>query len=249
MNLLEVRADLHIHTCLSPCSDTWRMTPRAIVDASLERGLDLIAICDHNSMRNVEAVQRAARGTGLGVIAGMEITSSEEVHILAIFEDLEAAMAMQSVIDENLPGENIPEIFGYQVLVDEMGEITGSEDSLLAGATTLTLEEVVDAIHTHGGLAVACHVDREAFGIISQLGWIPPELPLDALEISREISREEALRRIPQLEGWTLIRGSDAHQPEDVGSAYTRLLVAEATFEELSSAIRSEGSRRVIQED
>jgi len=246
MDLREFRADLHIHTSLSPCSDTWSMTPRAIVRKALEMRLDLIAICDHNSMRNVEAVQRAARGHALVVLAGMEVTSAEEVHTLGIFGDLGAAWRMQELVDANLPGENAPEFFGYQVLMDEEDEILGSEDRFLAGASTLTMEEVVDAIRDRGGVAIASHVDREGFGILGQLGLIPQGLSLDALEISWAMSRPEARERFPQIRGWPLVRGSDAHRPDEVGRASTRLRMAEPGFEELRLALRGEGGRGVV---
>lgn len=246
MGLVEIRADLHIHTSLSPCTDTWRMTPGAIVRMAREVGLHMIGICDHNSMRNVAAVQEAARGGGLTVLPGMEITSAEEVHVLGLFPGLESARAMQVLVDQNLPGENAPEIFGYQVLMDGEDEILGSEDRFLAGATTLSVEQLVAAIHERGGLAIASHVDREGFGILGQLGWIPDGLYLDALEVSFAMSRPEARERFPQIRSWPLLRSSDAHQPEEVGRAWTRLRVEGASLEELRLALRGYGGRCVI---
>ncbi|MEJ5376996.1 MAG: PHP-associated domain-containing protein [bacterium] len=246
MALVEIRADLHIHTSLSPCADTWRMTPGAIVEASRSMGLELIAVCDHNSMRNVAALQRRAAEAGLAVLPGMEITSAEEVHLLGLFPDLERAMAMQDLVDKNLPGENIPEIFGYQVLMDEQDEILGSEDRFLAGATTLSVEDLVQAIHGYGGLAIASHVDREGFGILGQLGLIPEGLELDALEISWAMTRPEAKERFPQIRKWPLVRSSDAHRPEEVGRAWSRLKVEEASFEELKLALRGEKGRLLV---
>ena len=246
MNLREFRADLHIHTSLSPCSDTWTMTPGGIVRRALELGLDLIAICDHNSVRNARAVQRAAEGRALVVLPGMEVSSAEEVHTLGIFGDLEGAWAMQELVDQNLPGENTPEIFGHQVLMDEHDEILESEDRFLAGASLLSLEQVVEAIRRNGGLAIASHVDREGFGILGQLGWIPDGLPLDGLEVSWAISRPEARGRFPQITGWPLVRGSDAHQLEEVGRAWTRLRMEAPSFQELRWALRGEGGRGVI---
>ncbi len=246
MALVEIRADLHIHTSLSPCADTWRMTPGAIVEASRSMGLELIAVCDHNSMRNVAALQKRAAEVGLAVLPGMEITSAEEVHLLGLFPDLERAMAMQDLVDKNLPGENIPEIFGYQVLMDEWDEILGSEDRFLAGATTLSVEDLVQAIHGYGGLAIASHVDREGFGILGQLGLIPEGLELDALEISWAMTRPEAKERFPQIRKWPLVRSSDAHRPEEVGRAWSRLRVEEASFEELKLALRGEKGRLLV---
>lgn len=246
MGLVEIRADLHIHTCLSPCADTWRMTPRAIVKVAMEMGLQIIAICDHNSMRNVAAVQGAAESRGLVVLPGMEITSAEEVHVLGLFPDLERAAAMQDLVDRSLPGENSPDIFGYQVLMDQDDEILGSDDRFLAGATTMGIDEIVKAIHAYDGLAIASHVDREGFGILAQLGWIPQGLALDGLEVSWAMSRPEARVRFPQIRNWALLRSSDAHRPEEVGRAWSRLMVESPTLEEIGFALRAEGGRLVI---
>ncbi|MGQ9858817.1 MAG: PHP-associated domain-containing protein [Thermodesulfobacteriota bacterium] len=246
MGLVEIRADLHIHTSLSPCTDTWRMTPGAIVKVAMEMGLQVIAICDHNSMRNVAAVQGAAGRWGPAVLPGMEITSAEEVHVLGLFPDLERAAAMQEVVDRSLPGENSPDIFGYQVLMDQDDEILGSEDRFLAGATTMGIDEIVKAIHAYDGLAIASHVDREGFGILAQLGWIPQGLALDGLEVSWAMSRPEARERFPQIRNWPLLRSSDAHRPEEVGRAWSRLMVEGPTLEEIRFALRAEGGRLVI---
>jgi predicted metal-dependent phosphoesterase TrpH len=222
------------------------MTPKEIVRRARGIGLDMIAVCDHHSMRNVAAVQGAARECELVVLAGMEVSSLEEVHILGIFGDLDGALALQEIIDQNLPGENVPEVFGYQVLMDGEDEIVGSEDRFLAGATLLSLHRVVEAIHGQDGVAIASHVDREGFSILAQLGWIPEDLPLDGLEITCRLDRETVCDRFPQIEGWTLVQGSDAHRPEDVGRVWTRLHMAEATFEELRLALRGEQGRGVI---
>jgi PHP family Zn ribbon phosphoesterase len=247
MALREFRADLHIHTSLSPCSDTWRMTPTAIVSRALEADLDLIAVCDHHSMRNVSAVQKAAQERDLVVLAGMEITSAEEVHALGIFGNLNAAFSLQETIDQNLMGENVAEVFGYQVIMDENDEILGSEDRFLAGTTMFTIGQVVDTIQNLGGVAVASHVDREAYGIFAQLGWIPEDLPLDGLEVSWRLTQVEARQRFPQIRTWPIIRGSDAHRPEEVGKVFTRLRMAEASFEELKLALHGERGREVIE--
>ena len=210
-------------------------------------GLDLIAICDHHSMRNAEAVQQAARESDLVVLAGMEVTSLEEVHTLGIFGDLQSAQGMQEVVDSSLPGENVPEVFGHQVLLDAEDEIVGSEDRFLAGATVLSLHQVVETIHRHGGIAIACHVDREAYSLLAQLGWIPDGLPLDGLELTSALDLNEAIERFPQIKGWPVIRGSDAHQPEELGKAWTRLRMAESSFEELKLALQGAEGRGVIQ--
>lgn len=240
-------ADLHVHTCLSPCADL-TMAPRTIVAHAAGCGLDAIGIADHNSALNVVAVMRAARDSGLAVLPAMEITSREEVHILAIFGAPEGALAMQEFVYRRLPGENQPEIFGLQVLVNEDHEVLGFEPRLLAGATGWSISEVVDRVHRLGGLAVAAHADREAFGLLGHLGFLPPGLALDGLEVSARTPVAEFRRRWPECAGLPLLRFSDAHSPEQIGSAATGFCLPEVSLEELSKALRGVDGRSVVTE-
>ena len=155
----EFRCDFHVHTCLSPCADL-DMYPRAVVAMSLARRLDIIAICDHNTSENVPYVIRAAKGTGLTVFPGMEIMSSEEVHVLALFDKQENLVMLQDLVYRNLPGKNDEERFGCQAIVNEHDEVEGLSERLLIGATVLPLQRIVSEIQGLGGLAVAAHIDR-----------------------------------------------------------------------------------------
>lgn len=237
--------DAHLHTCLSPCAEL-DMHPSALVEAAVRAGLDAVAVCDHNSAENAGAVQRAGRAAGLAVIPGMEITSAEEVHILGLMPDMEAALALQSRIYRALPGRNDERAFGMQVIANELAEVLGFNEHLLAGATTLEVDRVVDEIHNAGGLAVASHVDREGFGIIGQLGMIPAGLPLDALEVSRRTPLPEARAKFARRDEFPLVCSSDAHDPKDVGRGATWALLEEPTVAELGLAFRGRGGRRIL---
>lgn len=206
----------------------------------------MIAICDHNSSRNTSATRRAAGNSGLTVIPGMEITSSEEVHILGLFPSDEHAEAVQEEIYGRLIGENREEAFGYQVVVDEYDQVEDLDRRLLISATTLSAERVVNLIHDFGGLAIASHVDRQGFGIFSQLGFIPPGLRLDALEISKRTDEETVRKRFPQCKDYTLITSSDAHYVNDIGSAVTVAEMAEPTFDELGKALKNLEGRKIL---
>ncbi|KKM64908.1 hypothetical protein LCGC14_1496660 [marine sediment metagenome] len=238
-------ADLHVHTCLSPCGED-EMTPTAIVRQARKMGLDVIAVCDHNSTRNVDPVRRAGRGEGLAVIGGVEVSSEEEVHVLGLFRDDEGLREMQRVIDENLLAENTPSLFGQQWLCDERDTIVGRESRLLIGATGLTIEEVVERIHRLGGLAVPSHVDRERFSILSQLGFVPEGLPVDALEVSPLRSLAEATRAFDSIRGFPLIRSSDAHRLAEIGTVSTVFTAAEPSVEELAKALLGEDGRELM---
>ncbi|MFW6160654.1 MAG: PHP domain-containing protein, partial [Acidobacteriota bacterium] len=181
------KADLHIHTCLSPCAEL-SMSPRAIVERALKEELDILGICDHNSAENVPAVTDAAKSNKIFIFPGIEVTTQEEIHLLGLFDNARQAFGLQEMIYAHLPGENDEKAFGLQAVVNEKGEVLNFNPRLLIGACALTINETVDAIHSLGGLAMASHIDRGAFSIFSQLGFIPPELALDALETSPLIS-------------------------------------------------------------
>jgi len=225
------------------------MGARAIVGKATEHGLDAIGICDHNSSENVGAVVNAARDTRLKVLPGMEVTSKEEVHILALFDGLDKALCLQDIVYEHLRGENDPEAFGPQVVVNEDYDVLGFNNRLLAGATELSVDQVVDFIRGLDGLAIASHVDREAYGMIGHLGFIPEGLHLDALEVSRNLSLEEARRRFPEYNHFAFVRSSDAHFLEDVGTASTSFLLNEISTREIKKALHGEENRRVVWRD
>jgi PHP family Zn ribbon phosphoesterase len=222
------------------------MTPLAIVRQAKKKRLDVIGICDHNSTKNVAPVRRAGRREGLAVIGGVEVCSEEEVHVLGLFDDEGSLEQMQRLIDQNLGGENNPELFGPQQLCDEDGAIIGRETRLLIGGVRLSVDEVVHSIHELGGLAVASHVDRESFSIFSQLGFVPPGLPIDALEISPLHSVTEARRHLPQIGRHPLVCFSDAHRLEEIGMTLTTFTGIRPSLTELRKALAGEEGREII---
>ncbi len=222
------------------------MHPAGLVAACVGAGLDSVAVCDHNSAENTAATQRAGRAAGIEVIPGMEITSEEEVHILAFLPDAETALALQSCVYRALPGQNDEKAFGMQVVANEHAEVLGFNNHLLAGATTLTADGVVAAIHKLDGLAVAAHVDRERFGIIGQLGMVPADLPLDALEISSRTSLPSARAAFAPGGEYPILCGSDAHEVKDVGRAATFMLLENPTLAEMRQALRGRAGRAIL---
>lgn len=242
------KLDLHIHTVLSPCTDISEMTPKAIVERALDVGLDIVAICDHNSARNAEACRRAAVGKPLVVLPGLEITTSEEVHILGIFENHMDSDAVQDEVYARLYGVNDEVAFGVQVVVNEFDEVEDLDDRLLIGATTLSTERVTQLIHSFNGLAIASHVDRSGFGIFSQLGFIPPNLELDALEVSYRSSFEDVKLKFRQASSFSLITSSDAHYLNDIGKGYAEAELEAPVFEEIAMALRGMSGRRIVRQ-
>jgi PHP family Zn ribbon phosphoesterase len=240
-------ADLHIHTCLSPCA-ALDMTPVKIVREALKKNLSIIAITDHNSAQNVAAVIAAARDSDLSVIPGIEVTTSEEVHVIGLFEKVISALSMQKLVYDNLqPGENDEDLFGIQVVANEFDEVEEINKRLLMGATLLSLDDVISAIHERGGLAVAAHVDRESFSILSQLGFIPESLKLDVVEISKRMTLTEARAHFSQYEWVPFITASDAHFPKEIGVSPLCIKAARPDISELRLALAGQEERRVLQ--
>ena len=176
--------DLHIHTVLSPCAEI-EMIPPLIVRRAQELGLGIIAITDHNCAANVEAVIAAARGTGIVVLPGMEVQTREEVHMLCLFDTLEQSNAWQAQVTAALPdARNREAFFGAQYVVDDTGDYRYTEERLLATSTTMSVEQVVAGANALEGICLPAHIDRPSFSILSNLGFIPPALPISGVEVS-----------------------------------------------------------------
>ena len=240
-----IAADLHIHTCLSPCA-TLDMTPKKIVTEACAKGLEIIAVTDHNSAENTPGVIRAATETDLYVIPGIEVTTSEEVHVLGLFEEVDQAFAMQRIVYDNLQaGKNDEDLFGIQVVANEFDEVETINTRLLIGATSLNLSEVVDTIHRQKGLAVAAHIDRERFSVIGQLGFIPDDLDLDAVEISKRLPIDQARNRFKEYKRFAFITASDAHDLKEIGTGSIHIHAVRAHIAELRQALKETGGRRI----
>jgi predicted metal-dependent phosphoesterase TrpH len=242
------QSDLHIHTCLSPCADL-TMSPKRIVNMALNKRLRIIGICDHNSAENVQATVNAAYNKSLTVLPGMEVTSVEEVHLIALFDEIDKVLNLQNIVYKHLiRGKNKKELFGEQIIANEFDEIEGYNTRLLIGATTLSLSEIVKYIHKNDGLVIAAHVDRMSYIIIGQLGFIPDDLNLDALEISKSRIIAQVHKNIPESKEFPLIFSSDAHELKDIGNSTTTFLLAHPNIEELHLALQQKRGRKIFPE-
>ena len=247
MALRRFRADLHIHSCLSPCGEL-TMSPRRIVEQALTERLDIIALCDHNTAENAAAAIRVAAGTGLAVLPGIELTSEEEVHILGLFESIDDILPLQEEVFQKLPEVASKKKFiDDQVIVNEDDEVTGFSPHCLLAATQLDVYEIVELVHRHGGLTIASHIDREAFGLISQLGFIPPDLELDALEVSPRVTISGARAAGEAWAHLPLVRFSDAHRPEEIGRTTTGFLLASPLIGEIRLALKGMEGRSILE--
>lgn len=213
---MRIYYDFHIHTALSPCASN-DMTPCNIVNMARLKGLDAIAVTDHNSVKNVPAVISAGKRAGITVIAGMEIETAEEVHVLSLFPTEKAAFKVWRAVDESLPYiANNKEIFGSQLIMDENDVITGEEGRLLLTASSLSLQEVFLLVKSVDGVAIPAHIDRQSNSIISNLGFMPSDLDAEAIEISCAATLTEYLNDNKYLNKYKIILNSDAHRLGDI---------------------------------
>lgn len=208
---MRINYDLHIHSCLSPCGDE-DMTPNNIVNMSCLLGLEMIAVADHNTAANVRAVCKAAEGK-ITVVPAIEVTTAEEVHTLCYFTDVDAAEDMGAYLKKHMMGiKNRPEIFGRQLIMDENDEIVGEETELLVSAVDLDIYKVQKAAVERGGIFVPAHINRSGYSLLANLGFLPPDLPVDGIEIS-----ESGLEKYySEYEKYGVITNSDAHYLENI---------------------------------
>lgn len=208
--------DLHIHSCLSPCGDD-EMTPNNIAGMGVVAKLDIMALTDHNTCRNCPAFFKTAEANGIVPVAGMELTTAEDIHLVCLFEKLEDAMNFDSAVSEKrIPFRNRVDIFGKQMIMDENDEVIGTEENLLSNATLITVDEAPALVESFGGICYPAHIDREANGIVATLG-IFPELPFfPCAEYHDGDKRKEYEERFPLLTSKPFVVSSDAHYLWDI---------------------------------
>lgn len=239
------KADLHIHTLLSPCGDL-DMTPDEIVRLAKARGLDIIGITDHNTTKHCKLAREYGQQAGIYVLTGVEITTKEEAHCLAFFQSDENLDDFDEYLQENLPDIFTDcTKFGYQVQIDREQNIIYEEPKLLLSAINKTIEEIVEKVHALNGLFIPAHIDRPKFSIPSQLGFIPLDLQVEAVEISHNTTQEDYLLKNKYLKQKTFIQSSDAHYPSQIGNTYCYFNMECISFEEIRLALQQKDGRSV----
>lgn len=227
--------DLHIHSCLSPCGDM-DMTPNNIVNMALIQELDVIAVTDHNTARQLPSVFAVAEQTDLLVIPGIEVCTSEEVHVVCLFDSLDDCMAFGEYLYPLLPNiQNQEAIFGVQAIMDPMDEITDHLDKLLINAANLDIDRLLAVLPQYHGHAIPAHVDKNAYSIISNLGFIPPDYQFPCVEVKR-----------PPFDygiDALTITNSDAHYLEDIAPAVRSLETTEKSCAAVLSSLGFESTK------
>lgn len=228
--MISLSYDFHIHSCLSPCGDD-DMTPGNIVGMAALKGLDVIALTDHNSCKNCPAFLRFAEEFGILAIPGMEINTSEEVHAVCLFPTLEQAMAFDSYVYKRLmPFPNNEEIFGKQQIYNEEDECVGTESLLLINSVDISFDELWELVRSYGGVMIPAHIDKNANSLISNLGFVPPDSKFRTAELKDLRRLHEVKKGNPYLDTCRIISDSDAHYLEDIREPELTIPVKEKTI-------------------
>ncbi len=241
--MIKLKADLHLHSVLSPCGDLL-MTPAEIVKTAAEKGIEVLALTDHNSAENAAVFKHYCEKHNLKFIPAMETDSKEEIHILCYFPDMKSLFDWQEIIYTKLPEqENDEDFFGPQIKCDYNDDYQSKVKKLLAGAVELSLEQCINQVKNLGGVVVPSHLDRK-HSIISQLGFIPPELDLVTAEISKNTNPASILKKFPYLKKLQFMQNSDSHYLKEI-RAYQRLVVEEFSFAEFKKAVQRKEGRKI----
>lgn len=208
--------DFHIHSCLSPCGDN-DMTPYNLVNMAKILGLDIIALTDHNSCQNCPAAVEIGKKIGLTVIPGMELCTSEEVHVVCLFSELENALSFSDYVLSTVPPvKNRSEIFGDQLITDSEDNVIGSQELLLTTASGISINNVVATVSGYGGVCYPAHIDRNSYSVISNLGMITEDMNFSAVEMTDKADRNKYFSDYPILKTARIFTDSDAHYLENM---------------------------------
>lgn len=241
-------ADLHVHTLLSPCAEI-EMTPHHIVMKAAEKGINLLAITDHNASANIAAALEAGQRYGVKVLPGMEVQCKEEAHIIVLFDTFEQIECWQQIVDKNmLPLHNDPNRFGSQFIVDADDNFVAEEQRMLLASLKLEADEIIDYCNNLGGICVAAHIDRPSYSLLGQLGFLTKDMALAAVEIS-PIGLDELAKKClkPLIGGLPYLTSSDAHRMEEFISGPKTIFYLETpTVAEIKLALRCEQGRSCL---
>lgn len=229
--------DFHLHSCLSPCGDN-DMTPNNIVNMAKLKGLDMIALTDHNSAGNCPAAMAAGKRENLLVIPGMELCTSEDVHIVCLFRSLDGALSFEKEVRQTLPKiKNRPDIFGEQLILDEYDNVVSKEENLLITGSGISANEVLSRVRAFGGTAFPAHADKTSNGIIAVLGTVPPEAEFCTAELSYLCNKETFIKENPSLQNKLILRNSDAHYLWDISERLSFLEIGSLDIDSVISYI------------
>jgi PHP family Zn ribbon phosphoesterase len=235
--MLQLSYDLHIHSCLSPCGDD-ESTPGNIAGMAAVKGLDVIALCDHNSCKNTPALLSIAQAYGVLAIPGMELTTLEEVHVVCLFRSLAAALDFDAYVSKVLiPIPLDARIFGKQEIRDCNDELCGTVDNLLINATQISFDEVYDLLRQWDAVMVPAHIDKSSNSLIANLGFVPSDSKFHCVEVKNMANWHKLKQANPYLETVNVITDSDAHYIQDINEPINQLYVQEKSIDAVLDAL------------
>lgn len=239
-----VTYDLHQHSCLSPCGDE-EMTPANIVGMAVVKELDVVALTDHNTCKNCPAFLKVAEAYGVVALPGMELTTTEEVHVVCLFEHLEDAMAFDAYVYEHLMDiKNEESIFGAQLIVNEDDEVTGKVDKLLINATDIDFDAVAGLMEEFHGIMIPAHLDKSTTSLLSNLGFIPPDSNFGIAEIKDLKNLHRLQEQHPYLKDCMILSDSDAHYLPDIHEPTYTMLVPELSVSGVFAALKAASKKK-----
>ena len=231
--------DLHLHSCLSPCGDD-DMTPANIVGMAAIKGLDVIALTDHNSCKNCPAAIFHGQNYGVIVIPGMELCTAEEVTVICLFETLSSALTFDEYVYEHLlPIQNREEIFGKQQIMNEKDEVIGTVENLLINATDIPFDAVVPLVASYGGIAYPAHIDKSSTSQLSNLGFVPPDSTFTCAEVHDLKNLHRIQREHPYFLNCNIVSSSDAHYLEDIREPEYQLFAKSREIADILKAVQT----------
>ncbi len=233
---MKVYYDLHIHSCLSPCGDE-SMTPNNIVNMSLLKGLNVIAVTDHNTMKNCPSVLAIAKEAGLLAIPGIEIQTREDVHIVALFPTLSAAESLEHILDEHrLMLPNKPEKFGHQLILDTQDEIIEEYKITLMASVDIGIDQLIKKIVDLGGVVFPAHINKQANSVLANLGFMPKDWQIGAIEVFKAPENQAVVDAYKNQ--YKILKNSDAHYLHDISEAENYIDIPALTIEEVIKYLR-----------
>ncbi len=239
------KGDIHIHSVLSPCAEL-EMSPSNIILTAKEKGLDFIAVTDHNCTKQTQVTCEIGLKHGIFVLRGVEVTSKEEVHCLCFFENQETTNMFQVYIEEHqqkIPYN--PKLLGYQVCVDESENIIEEIDYYLGMALNVGIDELSKTVHALNGIFIPAHINRSRYSLKSQLGFVPPDIDADAFEIFNRSNLGDFIKENTYLSGRSFIKNSDSHQLQQIGNSFSSYYIEEPSFQEFRMALARKNQRFV----
>ncbi|MEJ5228469.1 MAG: PHP domain-containing protein [Pseudothermotoga sp.] len=232
-----IKADLHVHSCLSPCAEI-TMVPSVVAKAATEKELDVISITDHNACENLTSFSKRLKNL---LLPGVELTSAEEVHVLAYFDSIQKTSSFCERVKKLLMRVDYdPELMGYEIVVDENDNFQRLEDRFYGVSLEISLNDLVGMICEYGGIPVYAHIERR-FGVLYQLGIFPKDERVKIVEARSKQGWETAVRS-----GLVVMSNSDAHSPDEIGCRFTRFALETLSLQELFNILISPDRERIL---